>query len=216
MTAALPESEVPLERKRSFLQISLRTFLLLSAIVAVWVTHLSNVRENSILQKRIEASRPLLRELVIKDEQKIAVIKQEEYWYDENQWDVYLPAGNYDLCLQTRQVGETRLPATAQRFQLAPGTHRIALDQQSDQGTWRTVVSVDGEKAIEVEEPMEWYASTGSTGGGHFSSGGESEADEAVILFRRRFNKATGANQFEVPAGPTDGVVLWIEPAAKK
>ena len=61
------------------------------AAIAVWMTCFLNRRQNARLEARIQALLPLVHELVIDDPAKIAVVKLEEYWYDENRWEVYLP-----------------------------------------------------------------------------------------------------------------------------
>src|SRR5215468_248973 len=75
-----------------------RRFLLMAAI-AVWMAYFVNRRHNAALEARIKTMVPLAHELIIDDPKKIAVVRMEEYWYDENRWDLYLPEGRYRLCV---------------------------------------------------------------------------------------------------------------------
>src|SRR5690349_19745637 len=102
--ASTPTPPQPAARNRW--QFSLRTILLIMAAVGVWTAVLINRREIPLLTQRITSMRPLARELVVKDESKIAVVKCEETWYDENEWLIYLPSDNYQLSLATQQIDQ--------------------------------------------------------------------------------------------------------------
>ena len=59
-------------KRRFVLQWSIRTLLLLTAAVAVWVAFFKMRREVPPLEARIAAMRALARELIVEDEQKMA------------------------------------------------------------------------------------------------------------------------------------------------
>lgn len=215
MTTPEPSTAAPPRRRW---QVGLRTVVLLTAAAAVWLSYGLELRRIDDLKARIDSLRPLARELVVDDPNMIAVVKHEELWYDENAWDVHLPAGRrYHLCLATREIdaASSSPPGPSRTVPMEPGRRVITLDQVKDGDGWRVDVSYDGKVAASATEPKDWYPGTGSTGGGHFSSGRQSAADEPVVLFHRRFSGPRDANgRAPTPNGPADGVVLWIEPVA--
>jgi hypothetical protein len=165
--------------------------------------------------------RPLARELVVKDQNKIAVVKCEETWYDENEWEVYLPSDGYQLSLATQEIDQnnTTTPAPSKSVPLPAGRFRLALTQESHNGGWQVRVTKDGEELIAVDEPLAWYPSAGSVGGGNYTTSQQFKPTEDVLLFHRRFSKIvqTGTNTTtsQTPKTPSEGVALWIEPVAE-
>lgn len=196
-------------------QIRLRTLLLLLAAVAVWLAYRSNRGQIEFLESRIAALQPLARELIIDDESQIAVVKLAELWYDENEWQVYLPEGRYRLSLATRRIEERGLAPAASTAWLPAGTHHVVLEQRRREDAWQIVVTADGKPLCAVEEPKDWNSSHGSTGGGEYSLSRQEPCDQPVVLFRRRFHQADGRGGSTTPPGPTEGILLWIEPAGR-
>ena len=132
---------------RSRWQVGLPTLLLLMAAIAVWMTCFLNRRQNARLEARIQALLPLVHELVIDDPAKIAVVKLEEYWYDENRWEVYLPPGDYRLCLATRGVDNQGFPTAMKSVPLAAGRHVLSLEQRLEKDIRRIAVAMRREGA---------------------------------------------------------------------
>ena len=216
--AAIASPPVPPARSRW--QFSLRTILLIMAVVGVWTAVLINRREIPLLTQRIKLMRPLARELVVKDEDKIAVVKCEETWYDENEWLIYLPSDRYQLSLATQQIDQNQtVPDPAKSVRLPAGQFRLALMQEKHNGGWRVRVTKDGQDLLTIDEPKEWYPSTGSVGGGHYSTTEQIGPPEHVVLFHRRFTRQVtigpGTTSSQVPKEPSEGVALWIDPLEK-
>jgi hypothetical protein len=193
-------------------QVGLRTLLLLVAAVAVWLTYFVNLRHNASLELRIKALLPLAHELVVDDPGKIAAVKLEEYWFDENRWDVYLPDGSYRLCVATREIDDQKLAPAVKCAPIPSGRHRIALEQKEGKEVRRVAIAVDGRELLAVEEPKEWDPGFGSSGGGQYSVSEQFVADQPVVLFRRRFMRDDGKGVHTIPTGPTEGLMVWIEP----
>lgn len=206
----MPEDRVE-QRPRHVWQVGTRTLILVVALVAVWFAVWVNRNQIALLETRIRSVSALARELVVEDPAKIAVVKRQETWYDDNQWDLHLPPGSYQLCLATRGIDQDGWPAITKRVPIEAGRHRIALGQRSPDPDWRVVVSVDGEEVIVVEEPTDWDQSFGSTGGGRHSSSTQVPKQEPLLLFRRRFVQRDSSGRSGTPTGPANGVVLWIE-----
>lgn len=195
------------------MQIGLRTLLLLTAAVAVWLTHLKNRHDIADLTQKITAMRPLAHELFVDDPSQIAVVKQEERWYDQNDWKVHLPPGGYRLCLATQDINNDGLAPINSSAPLAAGTHDLALEQSRTKNKdWRMVVTTNGEEVLRVEEPADWNPGHGSSGGGQFSKSTQLPPDKPMVLFRRRFMVPTSATGYSTPMGPGPGLLLWIEP----
>jgi hypothetical protein len=184
------------------------------AAIAVWMAYFVNRRYNATLEVRIKAMVPLAHELSIEDAQKIAVVKLEEDWYDENRWEIYLPDGRYRLCLATHGIDDEGLVPAVKSTPIEAGRHLLALEQRRDNDVWRVTVLGDGQGLLAVEEPKDWDPGSGSSGGGQYSLSEQLSPDQPTVLFRRRFMRADGKGQRTTPSGPAEGVLLWIERTA--
>jgi hypothetical protein len=209
-----PGDRIPAARRRDRRrwQVGLRTLFLLMAVFAVWMAYFINRRQNAQLEARINAMIPLAHELIVDDARQIAVVKLEAHWFDENRWDLYLPAGRYRLCLATREIGEMGLAPAVKGAPLAAGRHRLALEQHKDKDVWRLAVTCDGPPVLSVEEPKEWNDDRGSSSESQFDVSEQSPADKPVVLFRRRFMRSDAKGGATSPTGPCEGILLWIEP----
>jgi hypothetical protein len=187
---------------------------LVTTVVAVWFSHFLNRREIELLESRIQSIRPLARELVVEDANKVAVVKLDDIWDNDDRWDIYLPDGIYQLCIATRGVAEEGLSSIAKKVSISAGKHQIMLDQQKTSedaaGRWQLTVEVDGKLAVAVEESAEW-ASGSSRGGGCFTLCTQLAPEKPAVLYRRRFAREGGKRQWSTPVGPTEGILLWIE-----
>lgn len=208
-------SDPPAPRPRRWRwQVGLQTLVLLMATIAVWLTYFVNRRNIPLLEMRIKAMQPLAHELIVNDTSKIAVVKLEEYWFDENQWDLYLPDGRYRVCLATRDIDSDGLAPVVQSAPLKAGRRRLTLEQPLEKNVCRVAVTCDGKPLFAAEEPKEWEPGTGSQGGGQYPQSESLDASQPVILYRRRFFGPRDAKgRSTVPPHPSEGIMLWIEPA---
>lgn len=206
-------SSVSPNKQRFRWQFSLRLMLLLMAAVGVWTAVIVNRRAIPHLEQRIKTMRPLARELFISDPTKIAVVKCEELWYDDNEWEIYLPPGAFQLSLATREIDGQGMATPVKSAPLPTGQTRLVYSQVKQGSGWRMIVTANGQELLTVDEPKEWYPAHGSSGGGQFSLSQQLPADAPVVLFRRRFTRPISPTSSQVPAGPCEGVLLWIEPA---
>jgi hypothetical protein len=211
-----PTPEPP---RRSRWQIGLRTFSLFIVAIAVWMTDIANRRENERIEAGIETMLPIARELAITDPTQITAVKRQESWYDENIWDLHLPKGQFRLCLATREIAPSSsvLPPVVRSRPLSPGKHTVALELDKTDDLWRVSVSIDQDESLEVEEPKEWNEGVGSSGGSQISESRPFPPDKPVVLFHRRFsrqtkNSSSGLQTSRTPSGPSEGLMIWIEP----
>jgi hypothetical protein len=195
-------------------QVSLRTLVLLMAAIAVWLTWSVNRRQNALLEARIRSMVPLAHELVVDDLGKIAVVKREESWMDDNRWEIFLPAGQYRLCLATRTVAEQGLAPVVSSKPITAGRHDLSLDQKRDGDGWRVTAGWDGQALLTVAEPKEWDAGRGASSDPRFGVSEQVPADRPVVLYRRRFMHETAKGGSTTPVGHTEGILLWIERVA--
>jgi hypothetical protein len=193
-------------------QVGLRSLFLLMAAIAVWMAYFINLRHNATLRTRIAAMIPIAHELVIEDASKIAAVKLEPYWYDENRWGIYLPDASFRLCIATRGVDEKGLAEVVKSAPIGGGRHQLELETTKADDVWRVRALWDAKELLAVEEPKDWKPGGGSIGGGYFSVGEQISPDQPAVLFRRRFlrKERTGVAP---TSGPTEGILLWIERA---
>jgi hypothetical protein len=152
---------------------------------------------------------------MIDDLDRIAVVKQDERWYDQNAWRLYLPSGSYRLCLATKKISNDGLAAINKNIPVTSGTHELALEQQqANDKSWRIIVTLDGNEVLQSYEPAAWNPGQGSAGGGDFSRSTQIAPREPVVLFRRRFMVPTTPGSSSIPMEPCNGLLLWVEPTA--
>jgi hypothetical protein len=206
---------------RSRWQFRLHTLFLLVAAIAVWMTYFINRQRNARLEERLVSMRPLARELQVDDPEAIAVVKLEEHWYGENRWEIYLPGGDYRVGLATRGIAETGFPpsATYRSIPSGPqgsrGRHRIALEESKAGDVRRVTVRCDGSK-LSVEEPESWYSGTNRASGDSFEVSKQFPHNQPVVLLRRWFIRPDARSKTPQPSGPTEGIMIWIEPTSRK
>lgn len=199
-----PPSDSPKSRceRRRF---GISTLILSIAAIAIWLAFIANHHRIAMLRSRIEVMAKISPGLAVIDPTQIAIVKLDEQWFaDNNEWDVYLPTKGYRLRLATRSIEKTGIAPISKSASIAPGRHRISLEKRGD-GT-RVVISVgcDASRAIVIEESPGWAKSTHTTSFEHFYRRSEQRPrDRPVVLFRERFLKST--------EGPTAGILLWIE-----
>ena len=196
-------------------QVGLSTLLLATACFAVWWSDWSGKSEITQLESRLRTMRPLLRELVIKDGDHVAVIHQTPTFYDQNIWQTYIPNDSLSLYMATRNLaspdGEDIDEVTpVARAPLSQGRHTIELRNDAENGGWMMRVLVDHEVVIEVEETNRWKEGRGSRGGANYSKQADQLPGVPVVLFHRVFS------EYSPRVGPPapsrgNGIRLWIE-----
>jgi len=191
---------------------------LMTAVIAVWLTVLISREKNKALEAQIATMRPLARELVIEDPSKIAGVKREELWFDDNRWDIHLPAGQYRLCMATREIDQTGFAPVGKSERIEAGRHGLELKPQQTGTGWQINVIQDGANRLSLEETKDWDPKSNSSGGGQYSLSTQLPADEPVVLFRRRFMRPVGTSKTltAAPSVPCEGILLWIEPVSVK
>lgn len=188
-------------------QFGLKTAILITAAVAVWSAAFVNRRQSARLSSRIAALRPLASELVVEDQDQIALLKLETLGRIDNRWDLHLPAGSYRVCLATSAIDAEGFAPVAKSAPIAPGLHRLELKVAREDETRRITVASGGATLLEVVVPKEWEAGGGESDVSQSRITPPWPADKPLILIRRRNSPAASA------AGPIDGLLLWIEPA---
>ncbi len=201
------------QRKRRFaLRWSLQTLFLVTAVVAVWVAVFHYRQQNTRLEREVASIRQMAREFVVEDEEQIAIVMLPQTWFDESRWKIHLPKGDYVMRLATRQVSEKGLAPVLDETPISPGRHEIEL-LHSDQRDCREItVTFDGQSLIEVVERPDWFPGHGSVGGSEIGACEQLSPGKPVVLFRRRFTRPSKTGQSPTPKGPTEGLMLWIEP----
>lgn len=198
---------VSFEPKR--FQIGLKTLCLFVVAVALWTSYFVNHRQNRELESKIAVMALLVRELVVDDPSQIAIVRLED-WMEQEQWDVYLPEGKYQLWMATRDIGPTGLAPKGKSALIEAGTHHITLERRETKTGWRMTVRWDGDGQFSIEEPKDWY--TGSASGMVGANYDKSTQLTAKQPVRLRGNRFIPPGRSTVPDGPVDGLVLWLEP----
>jgi hypothetical protein len=195
-------------------QVGLRTLVLLMAVIAVGMTVFVNRREIDRLERRNRPMRPLVRELKVDNPAKIAVVKLEELWMDDNRWDLSLPPGDYRICVATRDVPDSGLAPVTKSAMIQGGRHRLSLAFRREPERCPIVVRVDGAEILAFDETKEWGSSGSSTDWNDFATSTQVEPNRPLILFRRQYRNGNVqiSRLVNVQLLPPEGLLFWIEP----
>ena len=100
-----------------------RLFLLICA-VAAWLGVFKGRETTRAMESRLDVLRSMGRMLEVDDPARIAVVKKQDQWMDEDRWDLYLPPGEYRICMATRELGHTGIPPAMKSAPIRPGRLR--------------------------------------------------------------------------------------------
>ncbi|MFO0868183.1 MAG: hypothetical protein U0935_04485 [Pirellulales bacterium] len=193
-------------------QVRLRTLLLLMAACASWLAWYGNDRETLRLTAQLAVLRPLACVLRIEDPHRHAVVLRDPQWYDESIWELYLAPGSYRVCLATREVASSDFPSKYVTATLGAGRHQVEWRQVPHETGERGEVWANGQLLLSIDETLDWNSRLGSVGGNTSSVLRQASPSERLELFRRRFTQRQPDGGMATPTGPTNGVLLWIEP----
>lgn len=218
-TAASGSATLPPTPRRRRPQFGLSTMMLLILAVASWAAHWQARSELTRIQAELPRLREISRQLQVDDPTQYAVARHHETWNDDYRWRIYLPPRyRHQLKLATEQVDQQGLPEAAQQGEIAAGEHEVELNYEKVDERWQIAVFVDGQVVVADERPVAWNAGRGSSGGAQFSESRQQPVVLPLELFRRRFMVPTDptshGGRATVPAGPCDGILLWIESEA--
>jgi hypothetical protein len=191
------------------------TLILFSAAIAVWLAYAVNLHRNAELRERIARVRPLVRVLKVDDESKIAAVRLDPLWIDDNRWELYLPNGQFRVCIATREIGESGMPPIVQSARVGPGRHQLAFELARSKDGWHARAHWDEVAVLKLIEPLEWNPEVGSSGHAGISSSQQFDPEAPVVLMHSRFMKKDEHGGMSTPVGPADGVMLWIERVAE-
>ena len=213
---AAERQDVAPRRRRFRLQWSLQTLLLLTAAVAVWVACFRLRQQIPRLEQEIDSLKRVARELIVEDEEQIAVVRLPQMWYDEMRWEMYLPEGEYVMRLATRRIGEQGLPPAVGQTPVSGGRHRIELMRSNDGSGQEITILFDDRPVIEAEERPDWNPGSGFISGTAIGPCVQFPAQEPLVLSRWRFLQRSKGGRSVAPKGPTKGLMLWIEPGPSR
>ena len=190
--------------------------LLLTAAVATWTAAWNVRQENEQLRSEISEMQRVARELVVLDEAQMALVKDEEQWYGEDSWQIYLPPGReYRLLLATREIPQImRKPAKPMaRNTITPGRHQIRLQEHKRDDGWLIEVTVDETTVIRHPESADWQPKDRSTSSlGPVIETQQYSLDQPLVLEHDRFfAQRKGGVTRRSEDEPTNGLMLWVE-----
>lgn len=186
--------------------------MLLIAAVAVWLAYWQTSREVERMQLALPGLRDAARQLRIGNPHEYAVVRHHELWNDDFRWDAYLPAGgDYVMRLATEQIDTEGLAEPVKQYAIGAGRRAVQLFYEKVDDRWRIEVTVDDQLVLQDTQPLSWHEGGGSTGGAAFDQQAQQDVGQPLVLFRRRFMEKQSNGGYSTPAGPTAGLLLWIE-----
>ena len=189
--------------------------LLLTACAAVWCGVGIASREVANLNMQLMQMGSLSRELLVKDRTRLTVVRQEDTFYDENVWQVFVPKEGMKIHLTTSgidgQLFPPKLPHSETSGDLHPGQHSLELKVEAIEDGWHVSVLVDMEPLLELTKDKAWNPDQGSSGGSLVESQLDFSDDKPTIIFKRLFMRDENTNGRRLADPDGNGVVVWIE-----
>ncbi len=199
-------------------QWNLATIMVLTAAVATWTSYYHMSRETRRLTKENSTLSQLACELLIADPEQFGLIQVRPDWFDDEQWEVWLPPGAiYQLSVATREIPQelnsSPYPEVRQAVDLDPGKFRLKLrTEKSEDGSFEITLERDGQQLVSMSEPADWKPLTGTTTSSNGNPRSTHQQDVAypLNLLVRRHHVADGPRVTRTPDGPANGLVIWI------
>lgn len=212
------------------IRFSITTLLLLTALVAVLVSHFRISAELALTRSKLAAANDDLRQLNIDDDSLVHAVLLPTFGPRQWRWRVFLPAGRrWRLCSSFDQLPESGLPtlvrnhdhiflnsrnkplAGGEPFVLGVAVHKNQTDR------WAlTFQTLDRSTTFPIKQPPAWLEERSSVGWTSRVAGkraSESEpANGPLVLLRHRKAKELPGGAITVDMEPTDGLMVWIEP----
>jgi hypothetical protein len=111
--------------------------------------------------------------------------------------------------MSTEQIGPTGFPPVMKSVPIAPGRHRLALDQRTENGSWKGVASWDGSERLTIEEPKA-FCGDGSASSDDITVSEQHPANQPLVLSRTTFSDSSSGTPVK-PGSPSNGLMIWIE-----
>lgn len=193
---------------------NLLSLFLIVACAAVWMSYRVNQDHYRQLKNEISGLKAKVGELDVLDPALFASQELPMCWSDKPKWQVWVPDGEFDLCIATSYASPGVRDALY-RSRIAPGMRHISMDAVGKGEEWKIGVTVDGQDLpVEMVFPRDkddYFA--------------DNEFGVAAYeLFRGQTNSPAKAGQFEIvdarlpigklkPGATSKYVMVWIEPS---
>lgn len=195
------------------LQVGLRQLLLATFCAGVWFAHWANQDAIARLEPRLANLQTLSPELIVADPNKIAIVQMPPPWFSSSRWSVYVPTDNVRICIATDDIDQSGFPAKHESALLPKGQYEIQIDEQKETGMQRFQVTQDGQPCLKVEKRFLNSVGGYATGSDTSSRSTQFEDHVPIALLRRRYSAPVlgSPGSYQSPAGPAEGLLLWIE-----
>lgn len=195
-------------------QVSIRTVLLLTALVAMLLGLWRNQLTIQELSQKISVSRKILNDLVVDDEQQYAATKVLPSWYGEYNWDVYLPprnetGKNYSIKIAVDNIDEGNFPTAATSIPIEPGRHNVRINTARLSVDQSLPVVIDKKDSTSV--PFSRKGTSYSSSSNGVETCMQQAVDKPLVLYRMRYMSPSPNGSYTSTKGPVEGVMIWVE-----
>ena len=208
----------PTTQSRLRVRFGLLELLLLTGVVAAWLSMINARQKILVLESEIDSMRYATSQLLIIEQDKLNIRSLPTVWHNIDSWKYSAPPeANLELRLATDGINSVAKPAKFQAFALPDGEHSIHLKSINGKDGCRTFVYINNELAMQQDHPPEWLTTQGSSSTSDVSL--RSSAHELGKPLTLKLQKYTVAH----PLNPTQstripeyydqkGNYLWISP----
>ena len=201
---------------------NLVSILLLTALVATWLTYFRLKEETRAIVDHTSILADMSRELFVEDDMKFAMIGfPGDWWKGTVSLDVFLPeAHDYEIHVATNDIPPVTvaaLPADSESASLAHGRYRISIREEHDEdNSGFACVLVDGKEVLRSTEEN-WRRidkeSSGKTNDSWVplpTKTVSKSLDYPMFLYRKTFDVPFRRRRSKVPRAPGPGILVWI------
>ncbi|MEO1614770.1 MAG: hypothetical protein AAFV88_02910 [Planctomycetota bacterium] len=196
------------------LRFQLRSLLLFTLAIAVWLPGFFFWKEKQSIESDLRILRQLSPDLAIIDEDKICIRVLPSVWSNITSWRYYLPEDTgMEIHLASEGINSLGAPREFQSMRLPAGIHRLDLKSTTKNGERNHVLYLDREVVISQNGGVEFDSYSTSSTSGVTNQSSAYPLDESLVLKTSRIIPMINGRSLQPPEEcDAVGCRIWMSP----